>query len=250
MKFLVFDLKGKFAHFRKFYTNSSSLSYLVPPRTVIEGVVAAILGFERDSYYEELSAENLLIAVQKIERTYKIVQTVNYIKATSVNELKNPNTHTQVPLELLAGYNGFVGFRVFAMPRDEKMYSQLKSRLENGRSEFPIYFGSAPFAAKTEFLGEFEAYRWEDSRARILTVLDTGLIKSLNLSLESSAGLALMKDRMPCDFDKDRFATKVKTYIHDENLNPIWVDLDSSAKDKVYFIKEFSSDKELCISLM
>lgn len=94
MKFLVFDLKGKFAHFRKFYTNSSLLSYLVPPRTVIEGVVAAILGFERDSYYEELLAENLLIAVQKIERTYKIVQTVNYIKATSVNELKNPNTHT------------------------------------------------------------------------------------------------------------------------------------------------------------
>lgn len=64
MKFLVFDLKGKFAHFRKFYTNSSSLSYLVPPRTVIEGMVAAILGFERDSYYDMFSAENLLVAVQ------------------------------------------------------------------------------------------------------------------------------------------------------------------------------------------
>ncbi|ACM61724.1 CRISPR-associated Cas5h family protein [Caldicellulosiruptor bescii] len=250
MKFLVFDLKGKFAHFRKFYTNSSSLSYLVPPRTVIEGMVAAILGFERDSYYDMFSAENLLVAVQKLEKTYKIVQTVNYIKAQTISELKNPNTHTQVPLEILAGYNGFVGFRVFVMPKDEKIYSFLRARLESGKSEFPIYFGSAPFAAKIEFLGEFEACRWEDSRAGILTVLDTGLIKSLNLSLEFSSSLALMKDRMPCDFDKDRFATKVKTYIHDENLNPIWVDLNSSAQDKVYYIKEFSGDRKECICVM
>lgn len=155
-----------------------------------------------------------------------------------------------MPLEILAGHKGFVGYRVFAMPKDEKIYSQLKSRLESGKSEFPIYFGSAPFAAKTEFVGEFEAYRWEDSKARIITVLDTELIKSLNLDLENASALALMKDRMPCDFDKDRFATKVKTYIHDENLNPIWVDLDSSAKDKVYFIKDLSNDKDLCISLM
>lgn len=250
MKFLVFDLKGKFAHFKKFYTNSSSLSYLVPPRTVIEGVIAAILGFERDSYYEMLSAENLLIAVQKLEKTYKIVQTVNYIKADSPGKLKKPEEHTQVPLEILTGYNGFVDFRVFVMPEDEKIYFLLKKRLESGKSEFPIYFGSAPFAAKTEFLGEFEAYKWEDSRADILTVLDTGLIKSLNLKLESAGGLALIKDRMPCDFDKNRFATKVKTYIHDENLNAIRVDLDISAQDRVYFIKEFSGDKKECISLM
>uniref|UniRef100_A0A7C5V276 CRISPR-associated protein Cas5 n=1 Tax=Caldicellulosiruptor owensensis TaxID=55205 RepID=A0A7C5V276_9FIRM len=250
MKFLVFELKGKFAHFRKFYTNSSSLSYLVPPRTVIEGIIAAILGFERDTYYEVLSSENLFVALQKIEKTYKIVQTVNYIKATASNELKTPKEHTQVPLEILAGYNGCVGFRVFAFHRDEKIYSLLKTKLESGKSEFPIYFGSVPFAAKTEFLGEFEAYKWEDSRAGILTVLDTGLIKSLNLNLEYSSELALMKDRMPCDFDKDRFATNVKTYIHDENLNAIWVDLDSSAQDRVYFIKEFSSDKKECISLM
>lgn len=106
------------------------------------------------------------------------------------------------------------------------------------------------FAVKIEFLGEFEVYRWEDSSVRILIVFDIGLIKFLNLSLEFFVGFVFMKDRMLCDFDKDRFVIKVKIYIYDENLNFIWVDLDSSVKDKVYFIKEFLSDKELCIFLM
>ncbi len=65
MKITVFDLYGKFAHFRKFYTNSSSLTYLIPPRTTIEGIIAALLGYERDSYYDVLSVDKLNIAVKK-----------------------------------------------------------------------------------------------------------------------------------------------------------------------------------------
>ena len=54
MKIIVFDIKGKFAHFRKFYTNSSSLTYGIPPRTAICGILAAILGLERDSIMKSL----------------------------------------------------------------------------------------------------------------------------------------------------------------------------------------------------
>ncbi|KPA09783.1 CRISPR-associated protein Cas5 domain protein, partial [Candidatus Magnetomorum sp. HK-1] len=39
LKILSFRLNGRFAHFRKFYTNSSSLSYFVPPRTAIIGML-------------------------------------------------------------------------------------------------------------------------------------------------------------------------------------------------------------------
>lgn len=66
MKIIIFELWGKFAHFRKFYTNSSSLSYSVPPRTTIEGIIAAILGYERDSYYEKFNPDNLYVAVRKV----------------------------------------------------------------------------------------------------------------------------------------------------------------------------------------
>ena len=49
-KILIFDIKGPMAHFRKFYTNSSSLSYLFPPRTVVAGIIAGILGLPSERF--------------------------------------------------------------------------------------------------------------------------------------------------------------------------------------------------------
>lgn len=83
MKMIIFDLYGRFAHFRKFYTNSSSLSYSVPPRTTIEGIIAALLGYERDSYYDLLDVDKLNVAVRKIGESRKVMQSLNYIKADS-----------------------------------------------------------------------------------------------------------------------------------------------------------------------
>ncbi len=37
-------MKGKRAHFRRFYTNSSALTYPVPPPTTLQGLLGAALG--------------------------------------------------------------------------------------------------------------------------------------------------------------------------------------------------------------
>jgi CRISPR-associated protein, Cas5h family len=47
------------AHFRKVYSNSTSLSYYFPPRTTVLGIVAAALGLPRDSYYDKLNQLNV-----------------------------------------------------------------------------------------------------------------------------------------------------------------------------------------------
>ncbi|MFQ6061523.1 MAG: CRISPR-associated protein Cas5, partial [Thermoplasmata archaeon] len=77
---LIFDIRGRMAHFRKFYTNSSSLSYDFPPRTVICGLIAGILGMPKDSYYEDFSLNRCRIGVAIGSPLRKIVQTVNFIR--------------------------------------------------------------------------------------------------------------------------------------------------------------------------
>lgn len=96
MKILIFDLVEKFAHFRKYYTNSSSLTYSIPPRTTISGIIAADMGYERDSYYEIFNSENAYIAVKKLGRNKKIIQTVNYILAKGSRDIINPKKHTRI----------------------------------------------------------------------------------------------------------------------------------------------------------
>jgi CRISPR-associated protein Cas5h len=57
MKVLVFDVWGEFGHFRKHYTTTSPLTYSIPPRTAIAGMIAAIEGFGKDEYLQYFSKE-------------------------------------------------------------------------------------------------------------------------------------------------------------------------------------------------
>ncbi|MEW6070945.1 MAG: CRISPR-associated protein Cas5, partial [Candidatus Thermoplasmatota archaeon] len=44
MEPLVFTIKGQFAHWRKWFTTTSPLTYSFPPRTAVIGLIGAILG--------------------------------------------------------------------------------------------------------------------------------------------------------------------------------------------------------------
>ena len=47
MKVLVFDIYGDLAHFRKFYTTSSPLTFPFPPPSTIKGMLGAIIGVDK-----------------------------------------------------------------------------------------------------------------------------------------------------------------------------------------------------------
>lgn len=58
---VIFSYSGRFAHFLRAEASASALSYPVPPRTVILGVLGAVLGLPKDTPQEEL--QDSLIAV-------------------------------------------------------------------------------------------------------------------------------------------------------------------------------------------
>src|SRR5215208_2738517 len=89
---VIFDLTGAFAMFRKFYTNSSSLSYPFPPRTTIAGLIAGLLGYERDSYSEDLGLERCDIAVSVRVPVRRVMQTVNYVMTEAKSSVWAKNT--------------------------------------------------------------------------------------------------------------------------------------------------------------
>lgn len=151
-KILIFDLVGPVAHFRKYFTNSSSLSYGFPPRTVLMGVVAAVLGRERDSYYEELHRGRYAVSIKIPVR--RIMQTVNYTRTKNedVSDYRKlgPTRGTQVPLELLfPGADQYsLCFRVCFSHPDAGMLQELGERLSGGNPFFPLYLGLTEFLAR------------------------------------------------------------------------------------------------------
>ena len=58
-----FIVRGEWAHFRRVEANRTKMTYRIPPRTTIAGMLAAIAGYDRDSYYGLFGAEESAIAV-------------------------------------------------------------------------------------------------------------------------------------------------------------------------------------------
>jgi CRISPR-associated protein Cas5h len=218
MKVIVFDVKGKFAHFRKFYTNSSSLTYGVPPRTTIAGMIAAIMGFERDSYYEIFSSDKLKIGVKKLTPTKKILQTLNYIRATSMSELITPKDHTQVPFEILVG-DTELSFRIYVTHNNLDLLNELEERIRKNQLAYPPYLGSANFGCSIKYIDYLEGV-YEESKdyIKIDSVIRSEDIAEVDISNYSGK---LMKERMPIDFYEGRLIKKVDTYIYDDDGKPL-----------------------------
>jgi CRISPR-associated protein Cas5h len=226
MELIIFDLIGKYAHFRKFYTNSSSLSYSVPPRTVLSGIIGAVLGLERDSYYEMFSSEKLNVAVKKMGRTRRIMQTLNYVKATSPGEIMNIKDHTQIPFELIAGYDN-VRYRVYACHTDERLMAEFVDRLKNNKPVYPPYLGSATFNCRVHFIGKFEATEEKCSDfVPVSTVINQDLLEEKGIDINGE--IELFREKMPREFGEGRTIKQVASYIFEESGRELRVKLKGS----------------------
>lgn len=224
MNILIFDIQGKFAHFRKFYTNSSSLTYSVPPRTTTTGILAAIMGLARNSYYDIFSKDKMKIAVKKLNPTRKLMQTVNYIKATGWKELISLKAHTQIPFEILTGDEG-VRYRIYLNHIDPAVMDELEARLKNSTFVFPPYLGAAPFNATISYLGRYNINEENsDDYVEIATIINQNFLKEVDLNF-SDNGLALVKEKLPIDFAGDRNIKEVGSYLFEENGKKLKVKL-------------------------
>jgi CRISPR-associated protein Cas5h len=166
---LAFNLCGRFAHFRKFYTNASSLSYLVPPRTVIIGLLGSILMMPRDSYYETLGESSCKISVSAAGGAVikKSVHSVNMLHEKYHSFLergkgKSDNMHSQCKLELLsAGAGQAIIYRVYAaFPGNPGLFHQLKEKIKSAHMGYGVYLGQRQFRA---YIDDIRTYSPEET---------------------------------------------------------------------------------------
>lgn len=59
---IEFTVRGDWAHFRRIDTTTVKQSYRIIPPTTAMGLIAAMLGYDRDSYYETFATSNAAFA--------------------------------------------------------------------------------------------------------------------------------------------------------------------------------------------
>lgn len=228
-KMLIFDIKGPFAHFRKYYTNSSSLSYIFPPRTVVTGLLAGLLGYPNERsksaniYYEIFNSEKCKVTVALLTRIKKFMQTVNYLATDDfpktsqqllIKLMNGKIGHTQIPLEILMSESETIQelcYRIYFYHHGTDIYSELKNRLLENKFVYPPYLGISEFLASIKYIAEGEVERNNIDTLEIKTVCRLDYVEPI---FEGN-NLQYLIEKMPTGFLNDRTPLKPENYIFD-----------------------------------
>jgi CRISPR-associated protein Cas5h len=160
MEILSFKVKGKLAHFRKYYANNTALSFSIPPRTTLIGIVAAVMGWTKDSYYERLSSENIHFGIRVLSPLKKSFQRLNFLSIKSTGDIsKSLNSdfrgkrgRIQTPFEVVSAQNiaeGEVIYQVFLSAEEsgQTTFDEIKEQILNKEPIYNLSLGPANFQA-------------------------------------------------------------------------------------------------------
>lgn len=233
MKILIFDLKGPLAHFRKYFTNSSSLSYSFPSRTVIIGLVAGLLGEERDTYYKKFNDSRCKVAVALKTPVRKIMQTMNYINTSnySIEALLSDNPsieHTPIPLEIVLPVdNREICYRIYLSC--ESVHKQLMERLERNQFVYPPYLGITEFLGEIKFVTEATCSEIPiGNPVKLNTVCRKSAIVDRGLKFEE-VNVQYLLEKMPANFSEKREVTRFDEYVFERSGKKIIASLSEPA---------------------
>lgn len=234
MDILAFHLRGKMAHFRKYYSNSSALSYWVPPRTTIIGILAGLLGMERDSYYERFSLEECQIGLALCSPLKKTMQKMNLLMIKSANDLNgSADYHSQTATEFVIPWdlmNGHLDYKVWVHHENKAIQVELLKILSPENAPFYCSKGIAIALGSAQNLGWIETdqiYRGEplhdaEERRHISSIIAA---KDLtHLEIATGRTYSYLKEDLPLEFDRERKLTaKGKgNFIINANGTGIW----------------------------
>jgi CRISPR-associated protein Cas5h len=206
-EFLVFDVQSDLAHFRRPYATTSALTFPIPPRTALCGLVGAILGQPKDecsaNFLDQVAVFGLLNSapLSLTQYSFNLVDT----KDNPSFRLKLENPHTQVRYECIRSprYRVAFGHLIFA--------TQLRNLLAEGRSVYTPCLGLAWMIACLENI-RFEHGELVGGSA---AVPYRCLVRTADLDgqVEWDGDSVYQRLRMPAEMQPDRQVTRYEEYI-------------------------------------
>lgn len=166
MKVLIFDIKGKVAHFRKPDTTSTQLTYPFITPTAVKGIVGAILGIE-----DFVTDDN--IGIQLLNPVRTVAQQMSMLGKETGATFNRPTT-----IELLVN----PAYRIYYV--GDEYVEKLIDFLKKDYAVYPTYLGCAYALTKPILCGinqEIRLLEQEEKLIETKTIVPTKMIKELKL---------------------------------------------------------------------
>ncbi len=229
MNVIVFDIWGDYGHFKKFHTTASPLTFSFPPPTAVIGIVAAILGMDKENYWDAFSLDNTRVAVRIINPVKKIRTGINVIETKSAGAMFNRiRQRSQIKYEYLKDAH----YRIFFSHDDMELMERLQEMLTAHKTIYTLSLGSAQMLAGFSFIGAYEAREISgDSYVSVHSVLpleENMKINSKVISLEENRQYT--KEIVASRMNANREVLEYRTVLFDRNAMSISANVEGIAK--------------------
>lgn len=215
---IAFDIWGDYAHFKKIETTTSPLTYSIPTGTALSGLIAGMMGYQRDSYYDDFSRKNIEMSVKLVKPVNKVRVNQNLINTANrpyFNLYDQDNPRTRIPYEYVRDPK----YRIYLGLKDEEIFDSLSENLREHKTVFTPSLGLSEHIANFEFIGEFEPVLKERENVNIDSVLPKDKV-SINLK-DIDEGMRWVVENIPLYMNEGRVVEEYAEVIFDSNGNSI-----------------------------
>ncbi|WP_128905475.1 type I-B CRISPR-associated protein Cas5b [Halorubrum amylolyticum] len=243
---LSFTVRGPWGHFRRIEGNVVKQTYRIIPRTTVSGLIAGILGLERDSYYELFAPDRSAIAVEPVREIRTMNMPMNTL-STADGNLQSLNGRGKIsvklpdPTALRQQHNYEVlvdpAYRIDVALSDAARYRELRSHLESGTSHYVPSLGLSEHLGEIEYHGEFdiESVPSEETSADSdANAIDTAVPNAID-DVVLDPGTRCQVEESPAFMTTDsggRTTTGFTTYAYNPDAEPLGVrDIDAVSVD-------------------
>jgi CRISPR-associated protein Cas5h len=221
---LAFDVWGPYGHFKKIYTTTSPLTYSIPPRTAITGLISAILGLDKREYLQYFSKKDAEIAVQILNPVKKVTLSQNLIDTKTAGKMMNQiKQRTQIRFELLKDPK----YRIYFRHSDFDLMEKLTEYVEDHRSVYTPCLGLSEHIANFSMNGLYECSESQTGEMlRVNTVIPKKKIKDM----EFEEDYEYVQENLPNEMNPKRVVTEYVSIILEQNTKAIKASVENGVK--------------------
>lgn len=208
-KILAFDIWGEYAHFRKYYTTTSPLSYSIPTRTSIVGLLGAIIGENKETNPDKFSKNKASITVKLINPVKKVRISENLVDTSETWNMVTGN-RTQIKFEFVKD----PCYRIFIRHNDNSINDKIINMIKEHKSVYTPYLGITEHIANFSYVG---VYSGELTRKEDFVRIDSAIPKKNIVEIDFENGHEYLLEDMPVEMNNDRVVSEYSSILFERN---------------------------------
>lgn len=215
-KFVIFDVASDMAHFRRQYAITTALTYVVPPRTALCGLIGAVIGLPKNDCLRHFTDDQAVFGVQVAQPIRTGHVSINLLDTKGSRDFrpKRVNPHTAMRYEIVRSPRYRVIFG------HEELGEHLAGMLNRAESHYTPCLGLAWMIAwldAARIVTGSLVNNDSQSREFVSPVRTSGLAGDIGWNADG----VYQRIRMPAVMQPDRQVTRYEEYIIETTGRPI-----------------------------